>query len=123
MAAAPRADDALAAPETKCEWCGRTFERPSGLPTHQKTCEKKPDGWEEPKPLRQRKRHCPKQKQPLELEVEKLQEQLNKANEEKEELRTQNQGLQTRLSQDMILQATFLLFLMILGFSGNSYWL
>ena len=45
-------------------------------------------------------RHCPKQKQPLELEVEKLQEQLNKANEEKEELRTQNQGLQTRLSQE-----------------------
>ena len=67
--AAVRADDAPAAPETKCEWCGRTFERPSGLPTHQKTCEKKPDGWEEPKPLRQRKRHCPKQKQPLELEV------------------------------------------------------
>eukprot|EP00438_Fugacium_kawagutii_P004926 Skav217265 [mRNA] locus=scaffold47:1406134:1406505:- [translate_table: standard] len=90
-----RAEDALAAPapeemaapndaplDKKCDWCGKTFKKTSGLPTHQTSCDKKPEDWQEPKPKRQRKRHRPKQKQPLELEVEKLQEQLNKANEE-----------------------------------------
>eukprot|EP00438_Fugacium_kawagutii_P022918 Skav229977 [mRNA] locus=scaffold372:264002:265517:+ [translate_table: standard] len=80
------AQEEMAAPDDapldkKCDWCGKTFKKKSGLPTHQKSCDRKPEDWQEPKPKRPRTRHRPKRKQLL--EVENIQEQLNKANEEK----------------------------------------